>query len=68
MMSNERKPPPDGVADAQLGDMNREPLAPEVQDAISRKLRAVYRDMVVEPLPDKLQELLDRLGKSETKS
>jgi hypothetical protein len=37
------------------------PLAPRPDDWIGRQLRRIYRDVMEEPLPEDLTELLERL-------
>lgn len=36
-------------------------LQPQVQDHIGRQLRALYDDVLSQPVPDRFKELMDRL-------
>jgi len=38
-------------------------LQPQVQDHIGRQLRAVYDDLLSQPVPDRFKELMDKLDK-----
>lgn len=38
-------------------------LQPQVQDHIGRQLRAVYDDLLNQPVPDQFKELMDKLDK-----
>ncbi len=38
-------------------------LKPQVQEHIGRQLRAVYDDVLKQPLPDRFRELMDKLDK-----
>jgi hypothetical protein len=38
-------------------------LQPQVQDHIGRQLRAVYDDLLNQPVPDRFKELMDKLDK-----
>jgi hypothetical protein len=38
----------------------------QVQDHIGRQLRAVYDDLLSQPVPDRFLELLDQLDKGQT--
>jgi hypothetical protein len=40
------------------------PLTPRPDDWIGRQLRRIYRDVMEEPLPDDLAELLERIDAS----
>jgi hypothetical protein len=44
---------------------NSKPPAKDVQTHLGRKLRAVYGEMVQEPVPDKFLSLLEQLAKTE---
>jgi len=47
------------------GVSGREPaIDPKVQQAIGKRLRAVYDDVINEPIPDKFMELLAKLERS----
>lgn len=39
-------------------------MDPKVQQAIGKRLRAVYDDVINEPVPDKFMELLAKLERS----
>ncbi|MFO1148402.1 MAG: NepR family anti-sigma factor [Alsobacter sp.] len=39
-------------------------LKPQVQDHIGRQLRAVYDDVLKQPLPDRFRELMEKLDRS----
>lgn len=51
------------VTDVGLGDSAQTParLEPQAQDRISRKLKAMYDEVVNEPVPDHLMKLLKEL-------
>ena len=38
-------------------------LKPQVQEHIGRQLRAVYDDVLKQPLPDRFRELMDKLDR-----
>jgi len=40
-------------------------LNPEVQGRIGRELRRTYADLVAQPLPDKLSQLLEQLAQTD---
>lgn len=40
-------------------------LEPEVQQALGRELRALYHEVLSEPVPDKFRQLLDQLEDQE---
>jgi hypothetical protein len=42
----------------------RDPLSLAIQDGIGEQLRAMYRDLEAEPLPDHLSNLLKQLDAS----
>jgi hypothetical protein len=42
---------------------SRDPISVAVQDGIGAQLRAMYRDLEAEPLPDHLLDLLKQLDK-----
>ena len=58
----------DHCFDDQERDAEKRELPPEAQDAIGRKLRAHYGELVEQPLPDKFRDLLEQLAKSEKQS
>ncbi|MCP8937278.1 hypothetical protein NK718_02015 [Alsobacter sp. SYSU M60028] len=39
-------------------------LQPNVQDHIGRQLRAIYDDLLSQPVPDRFRELMEKLDKS----
>jgi hypothetical protein len=39
-------------------------LKPQVQDHIGRQLRAVYDDVLKQPLPDRFRELMEKLDRT----
>lgn len=39
-------------------------LKPQVQEHIGRQLRAVYDDVLKQPLPDRFRELMDKLDQT----
>jgi hypothetical protein len=39
-------------------------LKPQVQDHIGRQLRAVYDDVLKQPLPDRFRELMEKLDQT----
>ncbi len=39
-------------------------LQPQVQDHIGRQLRALYDDVLTQPVPDRFRELMDRLDRA----
>jgi len=41
-------------------------IDPRVQNEIGRHLRAIYDDVINEPVPDKFMELLEKLERSTT--
>ncbi len=47
------------------GPADKPKLSKGAQDRIGRELRAYYQDLVDEPLPDKLQALIESLGTEE---
>lgn len=49
-------------------DRAGEPLPPELQGFLGKQLRAVYGELVHEPIPDKFLKLLQDLDAKETKS
>lgn len=58
-MNSSRKPPVDDVDEP----ITPEPrLSDESQAFIGLKLRELYDDVVAEPVPDRLLELLNKLG------
>ena len=67
-MNTDNRPLGDTSAKKQVAEVGDAVLPPEAQDAIGRRLRSVYGELVAEPLPDKFRELLDRLAKSEKQS
>jgi hypothetical protein len=36
-------------------------MVPQIQDHIGRQLRAVYDDVLNQPVPDRFRELMDKL-------
>lgn len=38
-------------------------LQPQLQDQIGRQLRALYDDILSQPVPDRFRELMDRLDR-----
>ena len=58
-----RKEEAQDVTDVTLGGSagNSTGLEPQAQDRISRKLKAMYDDVVNEPVPDHLMKLLKEL-------
>jgi hypothetical protein len=42
------------------------PIDPRIQAEIGKHLRAVYDDVINEPIPSKFMELLERLERSTT--
>lgn len=48
------------------GADDRAPMPVNAVDAVGRKLKASYDQMLREPIPDKLMELLDQLEQSES--
>jgi hypothetical protein len=64
-MNSSRKPPVAPVDDS----TKLEPrLSDESQAFIGLKLRELYDDVVAEPVPDRLLELLNRLGEDDKAS
>lgn len=59
LMASADNPTPDGAS------KGREPAAsrmkPQVQEHIGRQLRAVYDDVLKQPLPDRFRELMEKL-------
>lgn len=56
------------VGDASAGEsVGAQPtvhgLQPQVQDHIGRQLRALYDDVLTQPVPDRFKELMDRLDR-----
>jgi hypothetical protein len=43
------------------------PIDPRIQHEIGKHLRAVYDDVINEPVPDKFMELLEKLERSTTR-
>ena len=43
------------------------PIDPRVQNEIGKHLRAVYDDVINEPVPEKFMELLEKLERSTTR-
>ena len=43
------------------------PIDPRIQTEIGKHLRAVYDDVINEPIPDKFMELLEKLERSTTR-
>ena len=43
------------------------PMPPQAVDAVGRKLKARYDEMLQEPIPDKLMQLLDKLDHTPAK-
>lgn len=39
-------------------------LLPQVQDHIGRQLRAVYDDVLQQPVPDRFRELMEKLDRA----
>lgn len=50
---------------ASSGAGSRPKLEPRVQNALGRELRAMYDQVVSEPVPDRFRKLLDQLEQSE---
>ena len=46
---------------------DRTPIDPRIQVEIGKHLRAVYDDVINEPVPDKFMELLQKLEQSATR-
>jgi len=49
---------------ADPGAVGREPapgMVPQIQDHIGRQLRAVYDEVLNQPVPDRFKELMDKL-------
>jgi len=56
------QPPADGLDGAPAQQPTPQPgLQPQVQDHIGRQLRALYDDVLGQPVPDRFKELMDRL-------
>jgi hypothetical protein len=56
------------VGDALPGSSTATPasapgLQPQVQDHIGRQLRALYDDVLSQPVPDRFKELMERLDR-----
>jgi hypothetical protein len=52
----------EGVARSPGPSTRQEPtLQPQVQDHIGRQLRAVYDDILSQPVPDRFRELVEKL-------
>lgn len=47
-------------------DKGKKPMPPQAVDAVGRKLKASYDQMLREPIPDKLMQLLDELDRSQS--
>lgn len=58
-MNSSRKPPVDSVEETTAPEPR---LSEESQAFIGLKLRELYDDVVAEPVPDRLLELLNKLG------
>ncbi len=48
------------------GGGSRAQLEPRVQSALGRELRAIYDDVVSQPVPDRFVELLNQLDERES--
>ena len=62
--NHNKKPAPDEVA--RDGDAPR--LSDDSQAFIGLKLRELYDDVVAEPVPDRLLQLLNQLGDDDSKA
>ncbi|MCZ8098003.1 MAG: NepR family anti-sigma factor [Burkholderiales bacterium] len=56
------------VGDALAGGSTAAPasapgLQPQIQDHIGRQLRALYDDVLSQPVPDRFKELMERLDR-----
>jgi hypothetical protein len=40
-------------------------IQPQIQDHIGRQLRAIYEDLLSQPVPDRFAELLEKLDQKE---
>lgn len=63
-IANFQRGPRDARSDFGNGQ-SRQKLPPEVHAFLGYRLRAVYGDLVNEPVPDALRDLLDRLKAQE---
>lgn len=71
MDQNNTTPNRGGKSGAPSGSRRRSPksgasVQMQVQDHIGRQLRAVYDDLLSQPVPDRFLELLDQLDKGKT--
>lgn len=64
-MNSSRKPPVDAVDETTTPEPR---LSEESQAFIGLKLRELYDDVVAEPVPDRLLELLNKLGAKDEQS
>lgn len=55
---------PDAPAPGAAGQEHAPALQPHVQDHIGRQLRAIYDDLLNQPVPDRFKELMEKLDKT----
>ena len=59
LLASTETPAPDGAAKGR--DQTTSRMKPQVQEHIGRQLRAVYDDVLKQPLPDRFRELMEKL-------
>jgi hypothetical protein len=59
MRASTEPPAADGASKGR--DQNTSRMKPQVQEHIGRQLRAVYDDVLKQPLPDRFRELMEKL-------
>ena len=56
-----RRPDPAKAGPGGVGREATPGLVPQIQDHIGRQMRAVYEDVLNQPVPDRFKELMDKL-------